>query len=77
VNRPLLAVLTLGAGFHNNHHRYAAVARAGFAWYELDPTYWVLRLMEKIGLVREVKGTIPDAILDEGGLAGRARRSNA
>jgi stearoyl-CoA desaturase (delta-9 desaturase) len=68
VNRPALALLTLGGGFHNNHHRYAAGARAGFAWYELDISYYVLRIMQAIGLIRDVKGTVPDDILIEGGL---------
>lgn len=68
VNRPALALLTLGGGFHNNHHRYGAAARAGFAWYEIDITYWVLRAMEAVGLIRGVKGAIPDDILIEGGL---------
>jgi stearoyl-CoA desaturase (delta-9 desaturase) len=68
VNRPLLAVLTLGGGFHNNHHRYAASARAGFAWYEIDLTYYALRAMQAVGLIRDVKSTLPDDVLVEGGL---------
>jgi stearoyl-CoA desaturase (delta-9 desaturase) len=71
VNRPLLALLTLGSGFHNNHHRHAAAARAGFAWYELDLTYYVLRLLQAVALIRDVKGRIPDDILVEGGLKPR------
>jgi len=73
VNRPLLALLMLGAGWHNNHHRYGGAARAGFAWYEIDVVYWSLWLMERLGLVSHVKGTVPRAILQEGGI-GRARR---
>jgi len=69
VNRPALALLTLGGGYHNNHHRFGAAARAGFAWYEIDMSYWVLRAMERLRIVRDVKGTIPDAILIEGGLS--------
>ena len=72
VNRPALALLTLGAGYHNNHHRFAAAARAGFAWYEIDLAYWMLRAMERVGLIRDVKRSIPDEILREGGL-GSAR----
>lgn len=68
VNRPLLALLMLGAGWHNNHHRYSGAARAGFAWYELDLTYWSLRVLEKLGLVSGVKGIVPGTILREGGL---------
>ena len=71
VNRPLLALLTLGGGWHNNHHRFAAVARAGFAWWEIDIAYYVLRLLELARVVDQVRGTIPDEILREGGLARR------
>lgn len=73
VNRPALALLTLGGGFHNNHHRYGAAARAGFAWYELDISYCVLRAMQGVGLIHRVKGTIPDDILVEGGLRPKQR----
>ena len=68
VNRPLLALATLGGGWHNNHHRYAASARAGFAWWELDVAYGILLLLETLHAVRHVKRTIPDDILREGGL---------
>jgi len=68
VNRPALALLTLGAGYHNNHHRYAAAARAGFAWYEIDVAYWILRTLQWARLIRDVKSSIPDEILSEGGL---------
>ena len=68
VNRPLLALATLGGGWHNNHHRYAVPARAGFAWWELDPCYYVLKLLEALRFVRDVKGAIPKEILREGGI---------
>ncbi len=68
VNRGLLALYTLGAGWHNNHHRYASAARAGFAWYEIDITYYILMLMQHLGIVWDVKGSIPDEVLIEGGL---------
>ena len=63
VNRPLLALITLGGGWHNNHHRYAAPARAGFVWWEIDASYYVLRALEAMRVVRNVKGTIPQEVL--------------
>jgi len=69
VNRPILNLFTLGAGFHNNHHRYAAVARSGFAWHEFDPTYWSLLLLERLGVISEVRRSIPGDVLAEGRLA--------
>lgn len=68
VNRPLLALMTLGMGWHNNHHRYAVPARAGFAWYELDPVYYVLRLLEACRLISGVKAAIPAEVRRDGGL---------
>jgi stearoyl-CoA desaturase (Delta-9 desaturase) len=50
-NNWLLAVLTMGEGWHNNHHAYQASARQGFRWWEYDPTYYVLRLLSWLGLV--------------------------
>ena len=76
VNRPLLALVTLGGGWHNNHHRFAAAARAGFAWWELDIAYYVLRLLEVTGVVYDVKGKIPDEILREGGLVRDSRSAS-
>ena len=42
-NNWLLALITLGEGWHNNHHHYPASARQGFRWWEIDLTYYVLR----------------------------------
>ncbi|MDZ4048484.1 MAG: acyl-CoA desaturase [Pseudoxanthomonas sp.] len=54
-NNALLALLTFGEGWHNNHHHFPGSARQGFAWWELDITYLVLRTMALIGLVRDLK----------------------
>lgn len=63
-NHWLLALLTLGEGWHNNHHRYQASTRNGFFWYEFDPTYYVLKLMSIVGLVRDLR-PVPDKIMEE------------
>jgi stearoyl-CoA desaturase (Delta-9 desaturase) len=70
INRPLVALLTLGAGYHNNHHRLGSVGRAGFAWYEFDFSYLVLVLLQRIGVIRDLRGAIPDEILREGRIRG-------
>jgi stearoyl-CoA desaturase (delta-9 desaturase) len=54
-NNALLAALTLGEGWHNNHHHYPGCARQGFYWWEFDPTYYALRLMATLGLVWDLK----------------------
>lgn len=50
-----LAVLTMGEGWHNNHHRFSSSCRQGFYWWEIDLSYYVLLLMEKTGLVGDLK----------------------
>ena len=50
-NNPILAVITLGEGWHNNHHHCAVCARQGFFWWEIDMTYYMLVLMSWLGIV--------------------------
>ncbi|MCE2455855.1 MAG: acyl-CoA desaturase [Gemmatimonadetes bacterium] len=50
-----VALLTLGEGWHNNHHRYPSSERQGFYWWELDVTHYLLRTLEKVGLVWELR----------------------
>ena len=50
-NNWLLALLTFGEGWHNNHHHFPGSARQGFRWWEIDITYGLLRLMSWTGLV--------------------------
>ena len=70
-NNPLLALLTFGEGWHNNHHHYQRSARQGFYWWELDITYYVLKLLEVVHLVRDVEG-VPRHVRD-----GEPRRAPA
>jgi len=58
-----LALLTLGEGWHNNHHHFPGSARQGFYWWELDISYLLLRVMAAAGLVRELK-PVPDGMLE-------------
>ena len=60
-----LAWLTLGEGWHNNHHRFAAAARQGFFAGEIDLSYRMLRALERLGLVRNLR-PVPAAVLAEG-----------
>lgn len=54
-NNWLFALLSLGEGWHNNHHYYMASARQGFYWWEVDITYYTLRGLERLGLVSELR----------------------
>jgi len=64
-NNVLLALITLGEGWHNNHHRYPAAARQGFYWWEIDITYYGLRLMAALGLIWDLR-EVPTKIMREG-----------
>jgi stearoyl-CoA desaturase (Delta-9 desaturase) len=57
-----LAILTLGEGWHNNHHYYQASCRQGFFWWEIDLTYYFICFLQKLGIVWDVKGP-PERIL--------------
>lgn len=54
-NNWVLALLTLGEGWHNNHHRFMNSTRQGFYWWEIDITWLVLRAMQAVGLVWDMK----------------------
>jgi hypothetical protein len=58
-NSVLIALLTLGEGWHNNHHNYQASARQGFFWWELDVSFYVLKVLSWVGIVRDMK--VPSA----------------
>lgn len=64
-NNPFLALLTLGEGWHNNHHRSPGSARQGFFWWEWDISYYLLRVMAVLGLVRDLR-PVPTRLLEEG-----------
>ena len=63
-NNVLFALLTLGEGWHNNHHHYPASARQGFMWWEIDITYYLIKLMELVGIIWDVK-PVPRSILEK------------
>ena len=54
-NKWFLAIVLLGEGWHNNHHFYPGSARHGFVWWEYDVAYWGVRLLERLGLVWDVR----------------------
>ena len=50
-----LALITMGEGWHNNHHFYQSSVRQGHRWWEIDATFYVLKLMSWVGLVWDLK----------------------
>jgi stearoyl-CoA desaturase (delta-9 desaturase) len=70
-NNWLLALITLGEGWHNNHHRYMNSVNQGFFWWEVDVSYYVLRALAAVGVVWDLRRP-PARVLVEGALADAA-----
>jgi stearoyl-CoA desaturase (delta-9 desaturase) len=61
-NSLVLALITLGEGWHNNHHRYPGAARQGFFWWEIDLTYYGLVVLQWLGVIRGLR-PVPARVL--------------
>jgi stearoyl-CoA desaturase (Delta-9 desaturase) len=73
-NNPVTAFFAVGEGWHNNHHRYQRAARNGFYWWEVDPTWYVIRAMAALGLVWDVQA-VPKRVYDEARVVKAKRES--
>mgnify|MGYP000040503286 CR=1 FL=1 len=62
-NNLILAIITMGEGWHNNHHYYQSSVKQGFFWYEVDASYYILRVMSWLGLVWDLN-TPPAKVRD-------------
>lgn len=67
-NSFILAIITLGEGWHNNHHRYQSATRNGFYWWEIDPTYYGLKFLSWTGFIWGFK-PVPPSIYREAEVA--------
>ncbi|WP_151806982.1 acyl-CoA desaturase [Acinetobacter bereziniae] len=74
-NNLFLSIITLGEGWHNNHHYYAGSARQGFYWWQIDITYYLLKMMSWIGLVWGLK-PIPARVYEFSKIAQTATKVN-
>ena len=70
-NSFLLALITLGEGWHNNHHYYQSTANQGWFWWEIDISYYVLKVMSWVGLARDLR-LPPKAVMESNLLADGA-----
>ena len=52
----------MGEGWHNNHHAFQSSVRQGFRWWEYDPTFYLLKLLELLGLVWKLKRPTPEVV---------------
>ena len=66
-NNPVLAIVTMGEGWHNNHHYYPRSVRQGFRWWQIDMTYYVLRSLALVGIVWDLH--VPSQKIIDGDLA--------
>lgn len=64
-NHWFLALMTLGEGWHNNHHYYQSAARCGFYWWEIDITWYGLKALSWFGIVWDLR-EIPAHVRDGG-----------
>ena len=76
-NNWLLALFTMGEGWHNNHHAYQISARQGFRWWEIDVTYYVLVALSWLGIVRDLKMPPRQVLRNEQRLGSRVVRRTA
>jgi stearoyl-CoA desaturase (delta-9 desaturase) len=60
-NSFLLSLITLGEGWHNNHHHYCASVRQGFYWWEIDITYYMLVVCSWCGLIWDLQ-PVPERV---------------
>jgi stearoyl-CoA desaturase (delta-9 desaturase) len=74
-NNWVLALITLGEGWHNNHHHYAISARQGFFWWEIDVTFYLLKLMSWLGIVSDLR-PVPEYVRTSGPASGGEPRTN-
>ncbi len=70
-NSWLLTFITMGEGWHNNHHRYPHSVRQGFRWWEIDMTYYGLKLLAVFGIIWDLK-PVPAKIVQEGVVSARS-----
>lgn len=61
-NNIWLAIPTFGEAWHNNHHAFPNSAKFGLNWWQIDLGYWVIRTLEFVGLVGEIKSPTPEMI---------------
>jgi stearoyl-CoA desaturase (delta-9 desaturase) len=73
-NNWLLALLTMGEGWHNNHHHYQSTANQGFFWWEVDLSYYIIKMLSWAGLVWDLRKP-PQRVLDEGMRPAKAAKA--
>ncbi|MBI4410819.1 MAG: acyl-CoA desaturase [Gemmatimonadetes bacterium] len=60
-----LALITLGEGWHNNHHAYQSAARQGFRWWEIDITYYGLKVLSGLRVIHDLRAPPEELVRNE------------
>jgi sn-1 stearoyl-lipid 9-desaturase len=76
-NNFLIALLTFGEGWHNNHHAHPSSARHGLRWWEIDTNWYLISAFRAMGLVHEIKLPRADSRIKEIGASPTGRASDA
>jgi len=75
-NNWLLALFTMGEGWHNNHHAYQSSVRQGFRWWEIDVTFYILKALSWLGIVWGLKTPTEQVMRNEQRLGARTIKSS-
>jgi stearoyl-CoA desaturase (delta-9 desaturase) len=67
----------MGEGWHNNHHAYPSSVRQGFRWWEIDPTYYILKALALTGVIRNLKTPPQPVLRNEHAIGSRVVRRAA
>ena len=70
-NNWFLAIVTMGEGWHNNHHAFQSSVRQGFRWWEFDPTFYILTMLSWFGIVWNLKKPPVEVVANRHRLASR------
>jgi stearoyl-CoA desaturase (delta-9 desaturase) len=73
----MLALFTMGEGWHNNHHACQSSARQGFRWWEVDVTFYILQILSWLGIVWDLKKPPKKVLRNEQDLSSRVIRRTA
>jgi stearoyl-CoA desaturase (delta-9 desaturase) len=73
-NSLLLALITLGEGWHNNHHRYMTSTRQGFYWWEIDVSFYLLKILSWTGLIWKLR-PVPLSAYEKQTATGQTRNA--
>jgi stearoyl-CoA desaturase (delta-9 desaturase) len=76
-NNWVLAIFTMGEGWHNNHHAFQSSVRQGFRWWEYDPTFYILKLLSYCGIIWRLKAPPAEVVQNKHRLGAKVIRRAA